>query len=160
MLRIAGRSFAEPSTVEQETTNLSHRYLWGQAVDQLFADEQVSDPEVDGEVLWALTDRQGSVRVPRILYTVARDWSPKRKQGNFGPRLLALRAAIQVLQKNWHATRPTPQVYLSPDIIASARPGSLSRRVKVGTVRKLFPLGQQSIPSSTTRQSAPWRRSR
>ena len=45
-------------------TDLSHRYLWNpQAVDQLFADEQVdwSDEEADGEVLSALADHLGSV---------------------------------------------------------------------------------------------------
>jgi RHS repeat-associated protein len=44
--------------------NLSHRYLRGDAVDQLFADEQVnwSDSDADGEVLWAMTDNLGSVR--------------------------------------------------------------------------------------------------
>ncbi len=44
--------------------DLSHRYLWGPAVDQLLADEQVdwSDSDADGEVLWALTDNLGSVR--------------------------------------------------------------------------------------------------
>jgi RHS repeat-associated protein len=46
-------------------SDLSHRYLWGPAVDQLMADEQVdwvSDGDADGEVLWALTDNLGSVR--------------------------------------------------------------------------------------------------
>ena len=44
-------------------TDLTHRYLWGDAVDQLLADEQVDwgDSDADGEILWALTDRQGSV---------------------------------------------------------------------------------------------------
>jgi RHS repeat-associated protein len=42
--------------------NLKHRYLWGPAVDQLLADEQVSSVSVEGEVLWALTDHLGSVR--------------------------------------------------------------------------------------------------
>ncbi len=37
--------------------NASHRYLWGPAVDQLLADENV----VENETLWALTDRQGNV---------------------------------------------------------------------------------------------------
>jgi len=37
--------------------DLSHRYLWGPAVDQLFADEDAT-----GDVLWALTDHQGTVR--------------------------------------------------------------------------------------------------
>jgi RHS repeat-associated protein len=44
--------------------DLSHRYLWGDAVDQLLADEQIdwSDTDADGEVLWAITDNLGSVR--------------------------------------------------------------------------------------------------
>jgi RHS repeat-associated protein len=44
--------------------DLSNRYLWGPAVDQLFADEQVDwgDGDADGEVLWALTDHLGTVR--------------------------------------------------------------------------------------------------
>jgi RHS repeat-associated protein len=45
-------------------TDLSHRYLWGPAVDQLLADEQVdwNDSDADGPVYWALTDHLGSVR--------------------------------------------------------------------------------------------------
>ena len=41
--------------------DLSHRYLWGPAVDQLLADETVDNggPE---DILWPLTDWQGSVR--------------------------------------------------------------------------------------------------
>jgi RHS repeat-associated protein len=41
--------------------DLSHRYLWGPAVDQLLADETVDSggPE---DILWPLTDWQGSVR--------------------------------------------------------------------------------------------------
>ena len=46
----------------QSTPQLTHRYLWGAAVDQILADEQVSDLLVDGEVLWALTDHLGTVR--------------------------------------------------------------------------------------------------
>jgi RHS repeat-associated protein len=43
--------------------DLSHRYLWGPAVDQLLADELVEDlyDAEDNEVLWALNDRLGSV---------------------------------------------------------------------------------------------------
>jgi RHS repeat-associated protein len=42
-------------------SDLSHRYLWGPAVDQLLADETVDNggPE---DVLWPLTDWQGTVR--------------------------------------------------------------------------------------------------
>ena len=40
-------------------SDLSHRYLWGPAVDQLMADEQVSN---SGLVVWALTDNENTVR--------------------------------------------------------------------------------------------------
>jgi len=40
---------------------LSHRYLWGPAVDQLLADETVDDGGTE-DVLWPLGDWQGSVR--------------------------------------------------------------------------------------------------
>ena len=42
--------------------NLSHRYLWGPAVDQLLADEQVTSPQTPGNVVWPLTDDLGTVR--------------------------------------------------------------------------------------------------
>ena len=41
--------------------DLSHRYLWGPVVDQLLADETVDDGGAE-DVLWTLTDWQGSVR--------------------------------------------------------------------------------------------------
>jgi RHS repeat-associated protein len=40
-----------------DSETVTHRYLWGPAVDQLLADEQAT-----GEVLWAITDHLGSVR--------------------------------------------------------------------------------------------------
>ncbi len=43
-------------------THPSHRYLYGPAVDQILADEQVSSPTQAGTVLWPLTDHLGSVR--------------------------------------------------------------------------------------------------
>ena len=45
----------------QGDPQLSHRYLWGDAVDQVLADEQVDDVSVEGDVLWALTDHLGTV---------------------------------------------------------------------------------------------------
>ena len=42
--------------------NLSHRYLWGPAVDQLLADEQVSSPSTPGNVVWPLGDQLGTIR--------------------------------------------------------------------------------------------------
>jgi RHS repeat-associated protein len=43
-------------------SDLSHRYLWGPAVDQLFADEQPTSTGSAGNVLWALGDNLGSIR--------------------------------------------------------------------------------------------------
>jgi len=49
------------------TGDLSHRYLWGPAVDQILADEQVhwdsgSSDYVTDDVLWTLTDHLNTVR--------------------------------------------------------------------------------------------------
>jgi RHS repeat-associated protein len=50
---------AEPLSVE----HLSHRYLWNPAaVDQLMADEHVTDPAVPGDVLWPVADHLGTIR--------------------------------------------------------------------------------------------------
>lgn len=56
--------FYQTGSGSLDEDDLSHRYLWGPAVDQLLSDEQVdwSDSDADGEVLWALTDHLGSVR--------------------------------------------------------------------------------------------------
>ena len=57
--------FDKSGSGDVEASNLSHRYLWGPAVDQLLADEQVdwvSDSDADGPVYWAMTDNLGSVR--------------------------------------------------------------------------------------------------
>jgi len=40
-------------------TDLSHRYLWGPAVDQLLADEQVSNADL---LVWTLGDNQNTIR--------------------------------------------------------------------------------------------------
>ena len=43
-------------------SNLSHRYLWGPEVDQLFADEQVTSLTTAGNTLWALSDHLGTIK--------------------------------------------------------------------------------------------------
>jgi RHS repeat-associated protein len=43
-------------------TNVKNRYLYGPAVDQILADEQVTNVYEPGNVHWALTDNLGSVR--------------------------------------------------------------------------------------------------
>jgi len=42
--------------------DVSHRYLWGAAVDQLLADEQVTSTSSDGNTLWPLADHLGTIR--------------------------------------------------------------------------------------------------
>ncbi len=46
----------------QDDPQLAHRYLWGPAVDQILADEQVTDPTAPGNVVWPLTDHLNTVR--------------------------------------------------------------------------------------------------
>ena len=45
-----------------EDHELSARYLWGDRVDQLFAQEEVADIATDGTTYWTLTDNLGTVR--------------------------------------------------------------------------------------------------
>ncbi len=53
------KTYANGSATDLTATDLSHRYVWdSQAVDHLFADEDVSETEL----LYTLTDHQGSVR--------------------------------------------------------------------------------------------------
>jgi hypothetical protein len=43
-------------------SNLSHRYLWSNQVDDLVADEQVTSLSTGGNTLWGLADHLGSIR--------------------------------------------------------------------------------------------------
>ncbi len=69
--------FDENGSGAMTTANLSHRYLWGPAVDQLLSDEQLSplppgegqgegsqgyNVSTPGTVVWPLTDNVGTVR--------------------------------------------------------------------------------------------------
>jgi len=46
----------------QGNAQLTHRYLWGPAVDQILADEEINDLATEGTILWPLTDHLGTVR--------------------------------------------------------------------------------------------------
>lgn len=54
--------FNKTGTGDVAAADLSHRYLWGPAVDQFLADEQVGDLQTPGDVLWPLTDHLNTVR--------------------------------------------------------------------------------------------------
>jgi len=45
-----------------ESSDLTHRCLWGPAVDQVLSDEHVTSLDTAGSVLWPLTDNLGTVR--------------------------------------------------------------------------------------------------
>ncbi len=54
--------FDKDGTGDVTAANLSHRYAWGQAVDQVLADEQVVNVQAAGNVVWPLADNLGTVR--------------------------------------------------------------------------------------------------
>ena len=54
--------FDKTGAADVVAADLTHRYLWGTAVDQSLADEQVTSLQTPGTVLWPLTDNLGSVR--------------------------------------------------------------------------------------------------
>ena len=55
--------FDGTGTGDLTAADLSHRYLWGPAVDQLLADEQVTNGlSQQGSVVWTLGDNQNTVR--------------------------------------------------------------------------------------------------
>ena len=54
--------FDTSGTGDAAASDLSHRYLWGRAVDQLLADEEVTDLETEGDILWPLVDHLNTVR--------------------------------------------------------------------------------------------------
>ena len=58
----SGGSGATGSASDFTVADLSHRYLWGAAVDQILADEVVSDEIATQNVRWTLVDHQNSVR--------------------------------------------------------------------------------------------------
>jgi RHS repeat-associated protein len=70
----SGSSGATGSASAMTAADLSHRYLWGPAVDQILADEQLSplpsgegqgegyNLQTPGTVVWPMTDNQGTVR--------------------------------------------------------------------------------------------------
>ena len=64
-LYLVGYDGINPTLAFDGTTknDVSNRFLWGPIVDQLFADEQVTNPSSAGNVIWPLGDQVG---IPRI----------------------------------------------------------------------------------------------
>jgi RHS repeat-associated protein len=74
--------FQKTGTGDASNGDLSHRYLWGQHVDQLLADETV-DTAVAADVAWTLTDHLNTVR-DLVAYDPATDTTSLIKHITYG----------------------------------------------------------------------------
>ena len=61
-MQFDGTLDASTSEPPLQAATLTHRYLWGSAVDQILADEAVTTAGQAGNTLWTLTDHQNTVR--------------------------------------------------------------------------------------------------
>jgi RHS repeat-associated protein len=116
--------------------DLSHRYLWGPAVDQILADEQLYaatgggfNQTTPGNVVWALTDNQGTVRdlaqydpstqttsiVDHVVYTAFGNTSAPPTNFDFGYTGCYYDAdtGLQWNQNRWY--NPSIQRWMSQD---------------------------------------------
>ncbi|NLE37604.1 MAG: hypothetical protein GX621_06220, partial [Pirellulaceae bacterium] len=57
-----GLQFDKTGSGAASASDLAHRYLWGPAVDQLLADEQVDSLATPGDVVWPLVDHLNTTR--------------------------------------------------------------------------------------------------
>ncbi len=76
---------------------MSHRYLWGPAVDQLFADEQPTSTGSAGNVLWALGDNLGTIRDIADLSGSTTSVTNHRRFGAYGNLVSESNAAVDML---------------------------------------------------------------
>jgi RHS repeat-associated protein len=77
--------------------DVSHRYLWGPQVDQLFADEQVTTTGSAGNVLWALSDNLGTVIDIADLSGSTTTVTNHRKFGAYGNLVSESNAAVDLV---------------------------------------------------------------
>ena len=98
--------------------DLSHRYLWGNEVDQFFSDEQLTSLSSEGNTLWGLGDHLGTLRdiADRNESTGVTTVTNHRDYEAFGTRLSETNSAVDLLfgftsrlldettglQDNWH----------------------------------------------------------
>lgn len=78
-------------------TDVSHRYLWGPQVDQLFADEQVTTTGSAGNALWALGDNLGTIRDIADLSGSTTTITNHRRFGAYGDLVSESNAAVDML---------------------------------------------------------------
>ncbi len=91
--------FDKDGTGGVTAANLSHRYVWGPAVDQLLADEQVTSTQTAGNVVWPLADNLGTVRdlATRDPQTGATSVANHRVYDSFGNLKSETNAAVDCL---------------------------------------------------------------
>lgn len=80
-------------------SDVSHRYLWGPNVDQLFADEQVTSTGSAGSVIWPLTDHLGTAR-DLVTYNASTDVATNanhRRYDSFGNVVSETNSAVDLL---------------------------------------------------------------
>lgn len=77
--------------------DVSHRYLWGPAVDQLFADEQPTSTGSAGNVLWALGDNLGTIRDIADLSGSTTSVTNHRRFGAYGDLISESNSAVDMV---------------------------------------------------------------
>ncbi len=78
-------------------SDVSHRYLWGPAVDQLLADEQPTSTGSAGNVLWGLSDNLGTIRDIADLSGSTTSITNHRRFGAYGNLVSESNSAVDML---------------------------------------------------------------
>jgi len=91
LLHLGGTSLSFDGS---SASDVSHRYLWGQAVDQLLADEQPTSAGTAGNILQALGDNLGTVREVADLSGGATNITNHRRFSAYGNLVISKVATI------------------------------------------------------------------
>jgi RHS repeat-associated protein len=150
------------------TADVSNRFLWGQMVDQLFADEQITNPSSAGNVLWALGDHLGTIRDLVDFNGSTYSITNHRVYDSFGRLTSETNAAVdmvfaytgkyfdEVTQLSNHWNRwydPQSGKWISEDPIGfGGNDANLSRYVGNNATQSLDPRGLDIIDSFTMMQ--------
>ena len=78
-------------------SDVSHRYLWGPAVDQFFADEQPTSTGSAGNVLWGLGDNLGTLRDIADLTGSTTSVTNHRRFGSYGDLVSESNSAVDLV---------------------------------------------------------------
>jgi RHS repeat-associated protein len=78
-------------------SDVSHRYLWGPAVDELFADEQPTNTGSAGNILWGLGDNLGTLRDIADLSGSTTSVTNHRRFGAYGDLVSESNSAVDLI---------------------------------------------------------------